>query len=240
MAQSSVTAPRYTLVLGGSTGIGFAFAEWCAAKGRRLILVGRHRPKLTRARNHLIEVGATEVTLRNGDLLDLEFRAKLLDWLNRKHLSTVFIGGPTPPQLDPSGSTWLEAQRAVETCIVYPVHIFGALLKNTSWETEVIFLSSSAAREKLEGHPFFWSAAIRPAAEKILTALARNRRDRRIKVAVWRPKVVDTDLARRYSTFLPPCGKNDSLTNRLKRQFGVSRLLTPREYVLQMMRGRDE
>lgn len=180
------------------------------------------------------------MTCRSGDLLNSRFRIKLLTELAKKQVASVFIGGPTPPPFDPRVPAWVAARQATEACIVYPVHMLEGVLQGKASSVEVIFLSSSAAQEEPEEHPFFWSATIRPTAETILQALVHQRSELGTTIAVWRPKVVDTELARKYGSSLPPCDKNDSLTNRLKRQFNVSLIPTPKEYVMRRMRCRDE
>lgn len=238
MAEPSVTVQHYTLVLGGSAGIGFAYAEWCAARKRRLIIVGQQRSKLTRARRELIEAGATEVICRSGNLLDSRFRTRLLAALAKKHLSAMFIGGPTPPTSDAPLPAWRAAQEASEACIVYPVHMLDTVFRGQTSSVEVIFLSSSAAQEEVEQHPFFWSATLRPVAEAALKSLVRERDDVGTTIDVWRPRVVNTELARRYATSLPRCEDNDSLVNRLRQQFHLSQIPTPKEYVMRMMEDR--
>jgi NAD(P)-dependent dehydrogenase (short-subunit alcohol dehydrogenase family) len=239
MVESSVMTPRYTLVLGGSAGIGFAYAEWCAARKRRLIIVARRRSRLANARRELLAAGAKEVICRSGDLLEPRFRKKLLAGLADKHFSSVFIGGPSPPSFSVRMPVWQAARKASETCLVYPVHILDSFLRRRDRGVEVILLSSSATRERPEKHPFFWSATVRPMAEAVLKALAKEQRELEMAITVWRPKVVDTELARRYAISLPPRDEDDSLVNRLRHQFQVSLIPTPKEYICRMMRRRD-
>ena len=230
----------YTLVLGGSAGIGFAFAEWCANKSRRIIIVGRYKARLRKARERLLKSGATEVICISGDLVDPRFRSSLLSRLAEKRLSTVFIGGPNPPSGHPSSVDWRSAQRACEICIIYPLQIVSSLVQQRSNGTNIIFLSSSAARERLEGHPFFLSAFFRRTAETLLQLYAREHSFASTTFSIWHPKVVYTDLAKRYARALPVRRKQDSLMNRLKQAFGISSLPTARQYVERMMSTSNE
>jgi NADP-dependent 3-hydroxy acid dehydrogenase YdfG len=226
----------YTLVLGGSAGIGFAFAEWCARKSQRLVVVGRHRPRLQKAGQALLAAGADEVICIGGDVLDPRFRSKLLSQLTEKRISTVFIGGPSPPARGASTVDWRSLQQTSEICLVYPVHILSSILAGGPTNVHFIFLSSSAARERLENHPFFLSASLRRTAEVVLKNLVAERSNGDISLSIWRPKVVYTNLAKRYAHLLPARGHGDSPLSRLERRFGVLAIPSPEEFVRRMMR----
>ncbi len=226
----------YTLVLGGSAGIGFAFADWCAGRSHRIIIVGRSKSKLRKAQRALLVSGADEVTWISGDLMNHQFRSKLLSRLSPNRISNVFIGGPTPPVRSPSATDWRSVQEACQICIVYPVHILSSLLASESQNVHFIFLSSSAARERLENHPFFLSAVFRRTAETMLRTLV-DERSNSAALSIWRPTVVYTGLAKRYARSLSGNGCSDDSLDRLKRRFAVSSVPSPSEYVDRMMRA---
>lgn len=239
MAQSSLTHREYTLVLGASGGIGFAYAAWCAKAKQRLILVGRRRSKLTAARRQLVGLGATEVISRSGDLMNKSFRSRLLTEFTKRRISRVFIGGPTPPQWSRSWAVWQQAQQACNVCIFYPMQIAEAILKSQSGRVEAVFLSSSASKEPAKDHPFFWSATVRPLAELALAKLFNEHGGHGSVIFIWRPKVVYTELARQFAKSLPPCGEKDSLLNRLRSHFNASLIPSPEEYVERKMRKQN-
>lgn len=229
----------YTVVLGGSAGIGFAFAECCASRSHRLIIVARSKSTLRKARKRLLASGAREVLTISGDLLDPRFRSRLLSSLRDKRLSTLFIGGPNPPAGRVATVDWRSARRACEICILYPLHIASSVLRPPSTGIRIIFLSSSAAKEDLHSHPFFLSALFRRTAETMLEKLVSNRSTKATFV-VWRPTVVYSALAKRYARSLPRSTEDDTLMDRLKRTFRLSFVPTPREYLSRMMRECDE
>lgn len=75
MDQPTINSPahlKYTLITGGSGGIGRAFAEECASRGHNLFLIdlpGTGLPDLsdTLEKNHAIKVTFLEIDLRNAE-----------------------------------------------------------------------------------------------------------------------------------------------------------------------------
>jgi len=63
------TNKTYTLITGGTSGIGYELAKIFATNGHNLILVSRDEADLTITRNELLELGV-EVLIISKDLFD--------------------------------------------------------------------------------------------------------------------------------------------------------------------------
>ena len=84
------------LVLGGSQGIGFAYASYMAKHhGHDLTIVSRREDKLAEAKSLLLENGAASVETVSGDLLDPDFRTYLKNL--RSGYDAILVSGPSPP-----------------------------------------------------------------------------------------------------------------------------------------------
>jgi NAD(P)-dependent dehydrogenase (short-subunit alcohol dehydrogenase family) len=227
-------ADGWHLVLGGSDGIGFAFAEWLAEHQCRLIVVARNKERLSRARTKLLASGAAEVRILAGDLLNPRFRAGLFRRASTIRLSLIFIGGPSPPAgtIDQISSNEVEA--GAKSCLAYPVDVMRfALSHHASRKRDpltIIFLSSSASKDDLPDHPFFLSALFRSAAEHLLKRIAELHLHERVELLIWRPTVVYTRLAKAYAATLPLFSPDGSLSDRLRRIFH-SPVPSPTEYI---------
>src|SRR4051812_48194800 len=111
------------LILGGSHGIGFGYAYWCAKKNEELVLIGRDERDLRVAHDRLIEAGASNVEVVSGDLLESSFRSILFRRFSERKFRSVLIGGPSPPAgmlHDLSPADYSAACRIV---LVYPLTI---------------------------------------------------------------------------------------------------------------------
>jgi len=221
------------LVLGGSGGIGFAFAKWLAQRRCRLVVVSRHLKALNSARDRLLAVGAPEVMTIAGNLLEHTFRSKMYRQLARLEISTVFVGGPSPPSGELHTVSDKDISGACECCLAYPLEIMQFLDKHRQrLPKRLILLSSSASKESLASHPFYLSAIFRRMAETMLNSYARENGGR-ISVNVWRPRVVYTRLAKQYAQTLEPLPHGDSLPARLQIAFNSRRIPTPDTFVCQ-------
>ena len=87
--------PSLHLVLGGSQGIGFAYAAKMAKNGDALAIVGRRKDPLVQAKDRLTRLGASSVATLAGDLLDPAFREVIKNF--RPVCDSVLVGGPSPP-----------------------------------------------------------------------------------------------------------------------------------------------
>src|SRR5690242_2117094 len=92
---------RRYLVLGGSKGIGFAFAKYRAPQGAEFVVVARHQRTLDRACNRLRAEGATKTLAVPLDLSHTGERRRFLQKLTgNSSFDGIFVGGPSPPPGD--------------------------------------------------------------------------------------------------------------------------------------------
>ncbi len=74
----------YTLITGGSLGIGKALARECAGRGMNLLLVARHEAELDNASREIREEFSVRVETLQIDLRAPEAPQKVLDWCRRE------------------------------------------------------------------------------------------------------------------------------------------------------------
>jgi NAD(P)-dependent dehydrogenase (short-subunit alcohol dehydrogenase family) len=230
-----MTTQRH-LILGGSDGIGKAYAMYYAKEGHALDIVARHSGRLNAARNQLIRAGSSSVSVHEGDVLQHTFRSLLLDELCPPY-SSILIGGPSPPAglLDDLNEDAL--RRGMEVLYLYPFEIASwAFRQALSERGRLILLSSSAVDEPLCSHPFFISALFRRSLHQLLECMAQ-RSNRALRI--WKPQVVATTLAKAYAIRAIDQSDPGKIDEFLKRQFDVKNIATPEEWVLSMLKGAD-
>lgn len=227
-------------VLGGSAGIGLAYAMWHARRRASLFVVARDERRLDGARSALLQAGASEVGIQPADLVSESDRRQVLQQLESKALVGLFLGGPSPP---PGGIEYLAAARlrqACETCLHYPYEFMTWALGIPTPLCSFIVLSSKASLEPLRGHQFYASALLRRALDSLIESLRADFERRGTALAVWRPGVVLTPLSEAFARDLTPVPGADSPVRRLAAHFNVSAVPTAADYVEQMLVPHDE
>ena len=76
---------KYTLITGGSMGIGKALARECASRGYSLLLVALDTPELEQAAGEIRQEFSVEVNTLGIDLTELEGPAKVFAWCQDNH-----------------------------------------------------------------------------------------------------------------------------------------------------------
>lgn len=218
-------------MLGGSRGIGFAYASWLAAARQRLLVVARDEARLAVSAERLRAAGASEVRPIAGNLVDASFRARLLQCASISRLGSIFIGGPSPPAGSAEQISTADVAMAYEICMAYPFDIVEAATagSHAGGPMSIVFLSSSASREPLTGHPFYLSAIFRRSAEKLLTDLIDRRGG--AQLIVLRPTVVWTDLSAAYAARLVLEEPHADPRAALARRFHVASVPDAQTYV---------
>jgi NAD(P)-dependent dehydrogenase (short-subunit alcohol dehydrogenase family) len=217
------------LVLGGSAGLGFAYAEHYAQRGDNLIIVARDSARIEEARRTLLRRGARSVEMRSSDLADAGARAELLDRLARTPpFSTIFVGGPGPPAGRADEVSDKDHARARRVCIDYPSDIFDRAAELIEAGGRFVLLSSSAADEPLEGHRFYLSALYRRQLDRLVLEARERSGVGRAEVIVLKPTVVLTPLSERFALRTRP-GQPPRQT--LSQYFNVGQVRTAAEYI---------
>jgi short-subunit dehydrogenase len=82
----------YTLITGGSSGIGKAFAFECARRKMNLILVSRPSPRLAAAADEVSAAyNSVDVKYFASDLTELDAPQKVFDWCNGQGLNVNYL-----------------------------------------------------------------------------------------------------------------------------------------------------
>jgi short-subunit dehydrogenase len=218
--------PRH-LVLGGSTGIGYAYAERYARRGHALIIVARDQPHLEAAQATLLASGAGAVETVSCDLADPGARATLLrDIVEKGPFATLFVGGPGPAAGRADEVTDEDHARARDVCINYPRSLLDRAHLLIAAGGRLVLLSSSAADEPLEGHAFYLSAFYRRKISRIIRRATAN--ESGFLVTVLKPRAVITPLSITFAKDLSP---NFDAEYVLSEYFNLHEIPTAREYV---------
>lgn len=228
------------LVLGGSEGMGFAYAMHFAKRGDAVVLVARRAKGLSAAARSLRAAGAAHVTTYQLDLRKSRERLTLLRRLNTVPFETVLVGGPTPPPGHRRDVSHRSVTIAAEVCVAYPMEIMSWLLKRVSPIRAMAIISSSAVRETRENHPFFLSSIFRHATDMLVKTYKYDLEQHGTRVTVWYPRVVATPLALKYAKKLPPLPVRDSALNRLARVCGVRSIPLPEVFVNEMIEASNQ
>jgi len=227
------------LVLGGSEGIGFAYALYRAKQGDHLMIVARRHKRLLEAKTALLNAEAAIVETIEGDLLDRHFRASL--WEAQGDFDTILASGPSPPsgsmQEALSGDYDQLVVRGYQSAIAYPLEVmrWGLDLGLRSPGT-LYLVGSSASKEPILDSPFFFSATFRRVIDVLANEFAASYQERGKRVVVWHPRVVLTPLSIEYAH--RTTGKvltDEEARALLKQSFDVTHVPTGDKYVLELL-----
>lgn len=213
------------LVLGGSHGIGFAYAMRCASMGGSIHLVARTATDLERSAQVLRSAGAKDVELSAGDVTDPRFRTSLSEALRGRLFATIFVGGPSPAAGRLDGVSGDDVANACQIVLVYPLWVIRWALGG-ALETPgvLILLSSAAADSPVRDSPFALSAIFRRSLDLVAKEYANIAENRGQRVAVWKPGVVLTRLALRYAGSLTNSRDEAVLVSALRSHLGAEPL----------------
>lgn len=227
-------APAH-LVLGGSHGIGYAYAEYWATRGESIILVARDSNDLRRAELRLLKTGASSVRAISGDLLNEQFRDSLFGTLAEVTFVTVLVSGPSPPAGE-LPSVGIDAfYRAHEACIIYPLSALRWLMSRPQPIPDRIFLISSDAIANRCSTRFFLSSLYRRALDDVIECMKRESNALGAALEVWYPVVVRTRLAEQYAQRIADADVEGGLDEILSKYLGVERVSSAEAYIRQQL-----
>jgi NAD(P)-dependent dehydrogenase (short-subunit alcohol dehydrogenase family) len=241
-----VTARRH-LVLGGSEGIGFAYAMHQARKGDCLTVVARRQWRLEEARSALLDAGASVVATVAGDLLDRAFRIRL--WEDPGLYNSILASGPSPPEGSLKDILTADSERLVflgyQAALAYPLEVMQRALGGGLQSLGTLHLvGSSASREPLLSATFFLSASFRRIVDEVAQEFAPRFEEQRKRLLVWRPRIVLSPLSVGYARRKAgrKAGKEVNEEDRalLEKWFCISSVPTCEEYVQEQMRHGDD
>lgn len=208
------------LILGGSHGIGYAYAAHLARSGSKLHLVARNEGDLRTAAVSLESQGAGSVAWDSTDVLSSNLTAATFCSAS---YDSVFIGGPSPPPGTLPDLSPEALGKAFHVAVVYPFRVLAwCQTAGLRPGGTAIVLSSSASQEPLSDHQFFPSALSRRALDSLVECLRTPFAETGLQLLIWRPVVVWTRLSKRYAQSLNPGVHDDSeLKAALSARFGT-------------------
>ncbi|HET8680688.1 MAG TPA: SDR family NAD(P)-dependent oxidoreductase [Micromonosporaceae bacterium] len=192
---------RTVVITGVSGGLGAALFDQLAARGDRVLALGRHFSQAQRA---LAGREPERVTLRITDLAEvasLPDAAELAVALRGAAGAVLLHNAAVVEPIGPVGALAPEqVARAVSVNLTAPMLLTNAFLAAAARPAQVLFISSGAARRAIEG----WSVycATKTGGEAFFAALAAEA-DRapgddtgagRVSVACVNPGVMDTPM----------------------------------------------
>jgi len=215
-------SPHSHLVIGGSAGIGYAYAFRRAVERGTITLVARNPAGLRRAAARLRRAGAADVEVFSCDIADPEARGAMMRGLEGRKFGSVLLSGPSPPFGPLSSVDGVQIHTASEIALVYPLELArwalrGGVVKGGRF----VVISSSAAVEPLCEHEFFLSALLRRSLETMLGCLEDAFVRSAVRLEVWRPRLVLTHAARRYARSLG-ANRPADVHRRLRQHFGFA------------------
>lgn len=221
------------LVLGGSRGIGYAYAAHFAELGDALELVARDEVSLSSAVNTLKQTGNSHVSYICCDLTDEDSRAQLISRVKQRRYDRIFIGGPTPPSGILSELSDAEFTQAYQSCLAYPFAFlrWASSLPNAA-QLQLVVVSSSAVSKPVQGNPFAASALFRSGLDEVVDVF----RGYFSSLDVWYPDLVWTPLAEAYAARLFPEYSIEQRKARLAKHLDSESAKDIKEYVREVLK----
>jgi len=191
------------LVLGGSQGIGFAYAAKMATRHDHLTLVARRPAMLGDAKARLLREGAASVRTLNGDLLDHGFRTNLKNQC--AGFDSILASGPSPAigglEITAKANWETVSLQGCRVCLVYPVDVLEwALGAGLADHGRLILISSASVEEPLADTPFLLSRLFRVGLHELIPLFESRYKAASKALHVWKPEVVLTPLSIEFAT----------------------------------------
>ena len=131
------TAKPYSLIAGGSKGIGYAIAEALAKRGYNLILIARHLDSLTVAKNKLESLYGISAEVLVNDLSRESSTDEIADWIIQKKIPLKMLcnvagfGGERDYLSLPLDSLRYMVNLNVTSCMALTMRLLPLLQQNT-------------------------------------------------------------------------------------------------------------
>ncbi|MBR0955013.1 SDR family oxidoreductase [Bradyrhizobium canariense] len=180
------------LISGGATGIGFALARQLSERGNRVIVCGRRKASLDKARS---EVSA--IITRTCDITSDESRRAMVDWLNANHpdLNVVINNAGVQNRRDFNQADALKnLDQEVAVNFTAHVHLIGEILPllRRNKRALIVNVSSGLAFAPLADVPIY--CASKAALHSFTLSLRHQLRPTGVRVVEMIPPIVDTGL----------------------------------------------
>lgn len=190
------TSGNTVLITGGGSGIGLALAERLVQRDNRVIICGRSRQRLLRAKKRV-----PELTIRVCDVGKPAARRALAAWLGSefKHLNILVNNAGIQRLVDfRKGARDLpDADEEVATNLVAPIHLSALLIPGLRRRKSaaIVNISSGLAFTPLAAVPVY--CATKAAVHSLSLTLRFQLRDTPVRVFEVAPPMVSTGLSGR-------------------------------------------
>lgn len=180
------------LITGGTSGIGWAFAEEFISRGNTVIICGRRENRLAEMKEK-----HPQVVTRVCDVNEASDRIALVEWVISNYPQTNILINNAGVQLLADLTKPVDLQRIhteIETNLVAPIHLsslFAAHLKNKT-EAAIVNISSGLAFVPLAFMPVY--CATKAAIHSLTLSLRYQLRNTSVKVFEIAPPATDTEL----------------------------------------------
>lgn len=180
------------LITGGTSGIGWAFAEKFLEAGSKVIICGRRAERL----QALSEKYANLFT-KTCDISKASEREELANWILKNHLDTNILMNNAGIQLNSDLTNPVDLSRIyseIDISFVAPIHLTSLLAQHLSARPEaaVINISSGLAFVPLAFMPVY--CATKAALHSLTLSLRHQLKNTSVKVFEIIPSAVDTEL----------------------------------------------
>ncbi|GAA0489681.1 3-ketoacyl-ACP reductase [Salinibacillus aidingensis] len=188
---------KKALITGGSRGIGRATALELAKEGVKLGLIARSEDSFTQIRSELNEMGATYVTAAADISQEIEVQQAVKDITEQLGTIDILINnagvGAYGPFMDIPTETW---ENLMNVNVLGMVHVTKAVLPGMidQKQGDIINISSMSGLKGTKGSSAY--SASKFAVIGMSEALMQEVRPHNIRVNVFTPSLVETDLTR--------------------------------------------
>lgn len=180
------------LITGGATGIGFALAEAFVREGNEVIICGRRKDKLRRAKDKLPQIHAKVCDLSKG-----KERRALYNWIssNFKGLNILINNAGIQRMVDfKKGIPYLaEGENEIDINLTAPIYLSSYFVPDfIKKDSAIINVSSGLAFVPIAAMPIY--CATKAAIHSFSLSLRHQLGGTQTKVFEVAPPTVDTDL----------------------------------------------
>lgn len=193
------TQRTYTLITGGSSGIGLELAKCFAKDGHNLIIVARRQDELAKAARELEDGGNIEVITISKDLFDMEQAKALYQEINERNLTVdILVNNAGHGWYGEFKDTELEMELSIIHLNICSLVILTKLfLKDMLQNGSGKILNTSSVASK---YPGAWQSVYhgtKAFVQSFTEAIRAEVKDQGIVVTALLPGATDTDFFRK-------------------------------------------